>query len=199
MRREGSDFADCREQSGAASTRVDTTTGEAGGHERPAVNLAVDTDSLLSTVTTSGVVERGDVAPAKATTIPSPLARSVTPSSPTTQGRCKSGCSTPPPPSRTQRPPYLAAGVLPFCVLGGDLLFLLGQQPRFRSRLKRSSFSETKGVSTSASNGSDGRAGSPGSIGGRDDGGSLEARALRNAVCVHLRSAPSVLTLSVFV
>ncbi|CAM9217201.1 unnamed protein product, partial [Ectocarpus sp. 13 AM-2016] len=62
--------------------------------------------------------------------------------------------STAPPPScvATPSPPappaYLAAGVLPFCVLGGDLLFLLGQQLRFRSRVRGRSFSEMGGGST---------------------------------------------------
>lgn len=51
------------------------------------------------------------------------------------------------------RPPYLAAGVLPFCVLGGDLLFLLGQQLRFRSRVRRPSLSEPRGGSTSVGGG----------------------------------------------
>eukprot|EP00752_Nemacystus_decipiens_P017215 g15423.t1 len=41
-------------------------------------------------------------------------------------------------------PPYLAAGVLPFCILGGDLLFLLGQQLRFRSRARGASTSFPK-------------------------------------------------------
>lgn len=47
-------------------------------------------------------------------------------------------------------PPYLAAGVLPFCILGGDLLFLLGQQLRFRSRARGASgsFPKTSGAST---------------------------------------------------
>ncbi|CAM9176230.1 unnamed protein product [Ectocarpus fasciculatus] len=53
-------------------------------------------------------------------------------------------------PSPPARPAYLAAGVLPFCVLGGDLLFLLGQQLRFRSRVRGGrSFPEMGDVSTS--------------------------------------------------
>ena len=47
-----------------------------------------------------------------------------------------------PSPVADQHHPYLAAGVLPFCVLGGDLLFLLGQQLRFRSRGRGSSLPE---------------------------------------------------------
>lgn len=66
-----------------------------------------------------------------------------------------SACTSPALPA--QRPPYLAAGVLPFCVLGGDLLFLLGQQLRFRSRVRDSSFSEMDGVSTSVGGGGDAR------------------------------------------
>ena len=52
-------------------------------------------------------------------------------------------------------PPYLAAGVLPFCILGGDLLFLLGQQLRFRShpRGTSTSFPKTRGASTPAAAG----------------------------------------------
>lgn len=52
-------------------------------------------------------------------------------------------------------PPYLAAGVLPFCILGGDLLFLLGQQLRFRSRARgtSTSFPKTRGASTPAAAG----------------------------------------------
>lgn len=40
------------------------------------------------------------------------------------------------PPATSPRTDYVAAGVLPFCILGGDLLFLLGQQLRFQSRTK---------------------------------------------------------------
>lgn len=40
-------------------------------------------------------------------------------------------------------PDYVAAGVLPFCILGGDLLFLLGQQHRFTSRSRSASLLET--------------------------------------------------------
>lgn len=63
------------------------------------------------------------------------------------------GSTTPPPPcvaapSPPAPPAYLAAGVLPFCVLGGDLLFLLGQQLRFRSRVRGRSFPEMGGRST---------------------------------------------------
>lgn len=48
--------------------------------------------------------------------------------------------------------PYLAAGVLPFCVLGGDILFLLGQQLRFRSRVRgaSTSFTKARGTATQA-------------------------------------------------
>ncbi|CAM9730251.1 unnamed protein product [Ectocarpus sp. 8 AP-2014] len=63
------------------------------------------------------------------------------------------GSTAPPPPcvaapSPPAPPAYLAAGVLPFCVLGGDLLFLLGQQLRFRSRVRGRSFPEMGGGST---------------------------------------------------
>lgn len=73
--------------------------------------------------------------------------RGTSPAPPTTDrsssGSEPSAASSPP-------PPYLAAGVLPFCVLGGDLLFLLGQQLRFRSRVKGSPFPKMIGVSTPA-------------------------------------------------
>ncbi|CAN0423548.1 unnamed protein product, partial [Ectocarpus sp. 12 AP-2014] len=63
---------------------------------------------------------------------------------------CRSTAPTPPcvaTPSPPAPPAYLAAGVLPFCVLGGDLLFLLGQQLRFRSRVRGRSFPDMGGGS----------------------------------------------------
>lgn len=51
-------------------------------------------------------------------------------------------------PSPTSPPPYLAAGVLPFCILGGDLLFLLGQELRFRSRVRGGTCAAMRGFST---------------------------------------------------
>ncbi|CAM9353019.1 unnamed protein product [Ectocarpus sp. 6 AP-2014] len=64
----------------------------------------------------------------------------------------RASTAPPPPcvaaPSPPAPPAYLAAGVLPFCVLGGDLLFLLGQQLRFRSGVRGRSFPEMGGCST---------------------------------------------------
>lgn len=82
--------------------------------------------------------------PADAVPPPAPHDRASLPDAPAT------GCSSENVPELP--PPYLAAGVLPFCVLGGDLLFLLGQQLRFRSRVRGASalFPKTSAASVSA-------------------------------------------------
>lgn len=50
------------------------------------------------------------------------------------------------PPAPSPRADYVAAGVLPFCILGGDLLFLLGQQLRFQSRTKSGNSEKGEGT-----------------------------------------------------